>query len=58
MTPGAILFMVLSWSFVLGLTLWSFARILHLRRNIDPDGIGPAVPPEQERTEGRKAPSA
>jgi hypothetical protein len=28
MTPGAVIFMVGSWSFVLGLTAWSFARIL------------------------------
>lgn len=28
MTAGAVVFMVLSWGFVLGLTAWSFARIL------------------------------
>jgi len=28
MTRGAVLFMLVSWSFVLGLTGWSFARIL------------------------------
>ncbi|MBW3554985.1 MAG: hypothetical protein KY466_15875 [Gemmatimonadetes bacterium] len=28
MTPLALTFMVLSWSFVLGLTAWCFARVL------------------------------
>jgi hypothetical protein len=28
MTTAAIVFMAASWTFVLGLTLWSFARIL------------------------------
>ncbi len=28
MTGAAIVFMVLSWTFVLGLTGWSFAKIL------------------------------
>ena len=28
MTSSAVVFMAASWSFVLGLTLWSFARIL------------------------------
>lgn len=28
MTPAAIVFMALSWLFVLGLTGWSFSRIL------------------------------
>ena len=28
MTGSAIIFMAASWTFVLGLTLWSFARIL------------------------------
>lgn len=46
MTTGAIVFMVLSWGFVLGLTSWSFVRILRHSRHFDPDGIGPAVPPE------------
>ncbi len=45
MSGGAILFMVLSWLFVLGLTAFSFARILTLRRHHDPDGTGPAKPP-------------
>ena len=28
MTTAAVIFMAGSWTFVLGLTLWSFARIL------------------------------
>jgi hypothetical protein len=28
MTAGALTFMILSWGFVLGLTIWAFARIL------------------------------
>ena len=45
MTTGAVVFLVLSWAFVLGLTAWSFARVLRKKRHHDPDGIGPAVPP-------------
>ena len=51
MTTGAIVFMVLSWSFVLGLTFWSFVRILRNPRHFDPDGIGPEVPPEPPRSD-------
>ena len=32
MTAGAVAFLVFSWGFVLGLTAWSFGRIL--RRNM------------------------
>ena len=46
MTTGAILFMAASWAFVLGLTFWSFARILRHQKHFDPDGIGPGSPPE------------
>jgi len=28
MTSSAVIFMVASWSFVLGLTAWSFSRIM------------------------------
>ena len=28
MTAGALLFMIVSWSIVLGLTIWAFARVL------------------------------
>lgn len=53
MTAGALVFMLLSWAVVLGLTAWSFAQILKHQRHFDPDGIGPATPPEpglEERT--------
>ncbi|HEV2148419.1 MAG TPA: hypothetical protein VGR37_13535 [Longimicrobiaceae bacterium] len=55
MTAGAVVFMAASWAFVLGLTFWSFAKILRARKHFDPDGIGPAVPPEPAQTE-RAAP--
>jgi hypothetical protein len=32
MTSSAVVFMVASWTFVLGLTLWSFARILSIKK--------------------------
>lgn len=39
MSTGAVLFLVVSWGFVLGLTAWSFGRILQIqkRKRIDPD---------------------
>ncbi len=46
MSAGAVVFMALSWTFVLGLTTFCFARILTLRRHHDPDGTGPAEPPQ------------
>ena len=46
MTGAAIVFMLLSWGFVLGLTTWAFSRILRHRNHHDPDGIGPAAPPQ------------
>ena len=49
MSTGALIFMILSWSFVIGLVTWSFARILRGKRHFDPDGIGPAAPPEPGR---------
>jgi len=45
MSTGAMLFMALSWTFVLGLTFWSFSKILKTQRHFDPDGTGPASPP-------------
>ena len=33
MTGAAVMFMALSWAFVLGLTCWSFATILRNRSN-------------------------
>ena len=32
MTTGAVIFMMLSWTFVLGLTAWSFSRLLRGKR--------------------------
>jgi len=46
MTTGALIFMLLSWAFVLGLMWWSFAKILRHQGHHDPDGLGPARPPE------------
>ena len=46
MTAGALIFWLISWTFVLGLTIWAFARILRNPKHLDPDGIGPASPPE------------
>lgn len=46
MSTGAIIFMAGSWLFVLGLTVWSFAKILRHQDRHDPDGIGPAEPSE------------
>ena len=53
MTTLALLFMAASWSFVLGLTVWSFRRVLRSRSGArnrpqagkmapDQDGSGPA----------------
>ena len=28
MTTGALIFMILAWTFVLGLTIWSYRRLL------------------------------
>ncbi len=46
MTGQATVFMTLSWALVLGLMLWSFVTILRHKRHHDPDGTGPASPPE------------
>ena len=46
MSTAAIVFWLGSWAFVLGLTAFCFYRILRLRRHHDPDGIGPAHPPQ------------
>lgn len=45
MTPAAIVFMAASWIFVLGLTFWSFRRLMADKDHFDPDGIGPGSPP-------------
>jgi len=56
MSTAAIVFWLVSWTCVLGLMAFCFARILRLRRHHDPDGIGPARPPvggaaDEERTQ-------
>ena len=51
MSAGALIFLLASWIFVLGLTIWSFARILRLQKHFDPDGIGPASPPVPGRAD-------
>ena len=53
MSFGAAIFMAAAWIFVLGLTFWSFARILRAQKHFDPDGIGPASPPIPGEAEGR-----
>lgn len=53
MSMGALIFMLAAWTFVLGLTGWSFSRILKGQRHFDPDGIGPAQPPEPGAAERR-----
>ena len=53
MTTHATMFMIGSWIFVLGLTGWSFKRIMGHQKHFDPDGIGPAQPPEPPLTERR-----
>ena len=53
MSTGALIFMLLSWAFVLGLVSWSFARILRGQRHFDPDGIGPGSPPVPGAAEDR-----
>ena len=42
MSTGALIFMLVSWAFVLGLMSWSFGKILKGKKHFDPDGIGPA----------------
>jgi hypothetical protein len=53
MTTEAIIFMALSWTFVLGLVSWAFRRLLTNPRHFDPDGIGPGSPPVPGQAEGR-----
>ena len=53
MTTGALLFMLTAWAAVLGLMIWSYSRILRGQRHFDPDGIGPASPPEPPRVDAR-----
>ena len=46
MHTEALIFMVCSWAVVLGLVAWSFYKLLTMKKHFDPDGIGPASPPE------------
>jgi hypothetical protein len=48
-----VLFWLGSWAFVIGLTSWSFYRLLsdQGKKHFDPDGIGPASPPVPGRAE-------
>ena len=55
MTGAAIAFMAISWGFSLGLLTWSYSRILRKKEHHDPDGIGPAQPPEPGVTETARA---
>lgn len=54
MTTQAIIFMAASWAFVLGLTAWSFRKLMQDREHFDPDGIGPASPPVPGEVEARE----
>lgn len=53
MSTGALIFMLASWTFVLGLTFWSFARIMSNQKHHDPDSIGPMGPPVEGKQEGK-----
>lgn len=53
MSTGAIIFMAISWTFVLGLMGWSYYRILTHQGHHDPDGIGPAQPPVPPRRDAQ-----
>ncbi len=55
MSTGAIIFMAMSWTFVLGLMGWSFARILRSKDHFDPDGTGPEAPPVPGRLAQKEA---
>lgn len=51
MTMGAIIFMALSWGFVLGVAGWSFSRMFRQKAHHDPDSLGPAAPPVPGKAE-------
>lgn len=55
MSGGAIAFMAISWTFVLGLATWSFSKLLRGKKHFDPDGGGPASPPEPPRAKKKTA---
>lgn len=58
MSTGALIMLILSWTFVLGLMAWSFWRILGAKEHFDPDGIGPQRPPEPGRAESKRGKQA
>jgi hypothetical protein len=45
MTTGAVVFMAISWTFVLGLTSWALSRVMSAQAKRDPDGPGPEKAP-------------
>lgn len=51
-----VIFWLGSWAFVLGLTGWSFWRLMsdQGKKHFDPDGVGPATPPVKGKAEGKK----
>jgi hypothetical protein len=52
MSTGSMIFMGVSWFFVLGLMFWSFSRVLSKKKHHDPDSLGPGVPPIPGAREG------
>jgi hypothetical protein len=48
---GAIIFMGVSWTLVLGLCGWAFSTLLRDKQHFDPDGLGPAAPPREGEAE-------
>ena len=50
------IFLVLSWSFVLGLVSWAYWRLLsdQGQKHFDPDGVGPASPAAPGRATPKK----
>jgi hypothetical protein len=52
MSTGSLIFMLVSWAFVLGLMSWAFSRVLSKQKHHDPDSIGPAAPPERGARDG------
>lgn len=51
-----VIFLAVSWTFVLGLVTWSFKRLLsdQGKKHFDPDGVGPAKPAAKGRVEEGK----
>ncbi|MBK6487579.1 MAG: hypothetical protein IPF98_12025 [Gemmatimonadetes bacterium] len=51
-----VIFLVLSWGFVLSLVSWAYWRLLsdQGQKHFDPDGVGPAAPAVPARAVGKK----